>query len=360
MIAEPLRGLKEPILRPPLTSTRPAPRSARARARGAVLSGAAAFVFATLGLSAALETVLPQLRDPEYGYRVVRTREQQKRHPGRPLVVVLGTSRTANGFDPKVANDRPGGPLLANFGLSGAGPAHLRSRLAALRADGVAPTAVLVELSLASLVVEDVPAAKLTAADLPRLGPDAPRAAWLRARANPWQAHRIVIMNHADPLLLPKSERLDHYWKHTDRYGFDAYPTNGTDEQRPRRLAARRATYEPLARAAQVGPRADAAVRGLVADCRAAGVPLAFFATPESPEFRSWYTPESRTRLDEYMRAVTAELGVPVFAAPDDYAEADFADGHHMLPPAAARFSRELAERHLGPWLASLSKRGTP
>lgn len=359
MIAEPLRGLTEPALRPPLTADRLVTRSARARARGAVLWGAAGFALATLGLSAALETVLPQLRDPEYGYRLVRVREQQKRHPGRQLVVVMGTSRTANGFDPKAAAVRPGAPLLFNFGLSGAGPTHLRSRLAALRADGVRPSAVLVELSLASLVVEDVPAAKLTAADLRRLEPDAPRAAWLRARLQPWHANRVVIMNHADPLLLPKSERLDHYWKHTDRYGFDAYPANGADEQRPRRLAARRATYEPLARGARVGPRADAAIRGLVADCRASGTPVAFFTTPESPEFRSWYTPESRMRLDTYMRGLTAELGVPVFVAADDYAESDFADGHHLLPHAAARFSRDLA-RHLGPWLETPSKGGAP
>ncbi len=47
------------------------------------------------------------------------------------------------------------------------------------------------------------------------------------------------------------------------------------------------------------------------------------------------------------------ELGCPVFEAPTDYAEEDFADGHHLLRPAARRFSRELAARHIGPWLAS-------
>lgn len=365
MIAEPLRELTEPTFRAPLAANRPAARSARRRARGAVLWGGAAFVLATFVLSAALETVLPQLRDPEYGYRLVRTRALQAQNPDRPLVVVMGTSRTANGVDPKAVNDRPEAPLLVNFGLSGAGLAHLRARLAALQDDGVRPSAALVELSLASLTVEGVHAARLTAADLRRMEPHAAdpgrlRSAWRDARLDPWSAHRVIIMNHADPLLLPKSERLDHYWKHTDRYGFDAYPTNGADAERPRRLAARRASYEALARRACVDPRPDADVRGLVADCRAAELPVAFFTTPESPEFRSWYTPESRARLGEYVRALGAELGVPVFAAADDYTESDFADGHHMLPPAAARFSRGLADRHLGLWLASLSKGGTP
>lgn len=364
MIAEPLRRETGPAIRTPLAATRPA-RSARRHARGAVLWGGACFALATAGLSATLETVLPQLRDPEYGYRLVRTRELQAQNPGRPLVVVMGTSRTANGFDPKAANARPGSPLLVNFGLSGAGPAHLRARLAALRDDGVRPNAALVELSLASLTVEGVHTARLTAADVRRLephvaDPGALRSAWLGARLDPWSAHRVVIMNHADPLLLPKPERLDHYWKHTDRYGFDAYPANGADAERPRRLAARRASYEDLARRACVDPRPDADVRGLVADCRAAGLPVAFFTTPESPEFRSWYTPESHARLGEYVQGLAAELGVPVFRASDDYAESDFADGHHMLPPAAARFSRDLVAGHLEPWLASLPKGGAP
>lgn len=342
-------------------------------ARAAVLWGVAAFVLASAGLSAALETVLPQLRDPEYGYRLVRVREQHGLHPGRPLVLVMGTSRTANGFDPLAAGaGEPTSPLWFNFGLSGGGPPHVRSRLAALRADGVRPNAVVVELFFAALAADEAPdrlcaptAPKLSAGEVRRLEPQLadPAAlgrAWLHARLNPWQAQQQVVMNHVAPALLPRNRRIDHYWRHADRFGFDAYPTNGVDEQRPRRLAERRATYERLARRARVGPHADAAIRGLVADCRASGTPVAFFTTPESPEFQSWYTSESRARLDAYARGLTSELGCPVFAAPDDYAEADFADGHHMLPHAAARFSRNLTERHLKPWLASLPIGGKP
>ncbi len=332
-----------------------------ARARGAVLWGAVLFVLASGVLSAAVETVLPHLRDPEYGYRLVRMRVQQKAHPDRPLVLVLGTSRTANGFSPVAAgaND-PAGPLPFNVGLSGATPSRLRLTLAALRRDGVRPGTVAVELFPTSLAADEPPdAPRLAASDLGELGPHA-RRAWLAARLNPFSAQRRVIVNHLAPELLPKEQRLDHYWRNTDRFGFDPYPAHTADAERPRRLAERRATYQPLAQNAHVGPRADAAIRGLVADCRAAGTPVAFFTTPESPEFRSWYTPESRERIATYLRSLTADLGVPVFAAPDDYAEADFADGHHLLPPAAARFSRELAERHLRPWLAGLSKGETP
>jgi hypothetical protein len=94
-------------------------------------------------------------------------------------------------------------------------------------------------------------------------------------------------------------------------------------------------------------------VRALVAECRGAGIPVAFFVTPESPAFRSWYTPESRAALAAYTRVLTDELGCPVFLPPDDFAEHDFADGHHMLPHAAARFTRHLTDTHLKPWLGA-------
>jgi len=39
-----------------------------------------------------------------------------------------------------------------------------------------------------------------------------------------------------------------------------------------------------------------------------------------------------------------------VFPSPD-LAETDFADGHHLLPHAAAKYSHWLADTHVKPWL---------
>jgi hypothetical protein len=239
----------------------------------------------------------------------------------------------------------------------------MRTSLARLRSDGVKPDAVLIELLPVALLVEVSAdalcartASQLTAADLRRLEPQLAdpaelRRMWRVARLDPWQAHRIAIVSHIDPNLLPWDRRIDHYWTNTDRFGFDAYPMNKTDEQRPRRLANARSAYEERARGTEISPTTDLAIRALVADCRATGTPVAFFLTPESPTFRSWYTPQSRAALAAYLRVLSDELGCPVFAAPQDYAEEDFADGHHMLPPTAARFTRQLAERHIRPWL---------
>jgi hypothetical protein len=323
-------------------------------------------VLAHLGLAVALETVLPQLRDPEYGYRMVRVREQQRRHPARPLVLVMGTSRTANGFDPTAAGfpDAPGEPLLFNFGTAGGWPIYVRTRLSALRAEGVRPDAVVVELFLVALTMQASPdhlcgliAPKLTAGDLRRLqsqvaDPMALCRSWAAARLNSWQTQRMVILNHVALDMIPPPQRINHYWENTHRFGFDPYPLNRTDELRESRRKVTQRLYSGSARVPRIDGEADHAVRELIADCRAAGTPIAFFTTPESPVFRSWYTPEARAGQLGYLRRLSEEFGCPVFPAPDDFAEEDFGDGHHMLPSAAARFSRQLAAHHIRPWLA--------
>jgi hypothetical protein len=360
--------LREPVVvpAPPVSGT----KSRHRKARRAVLWGAAALVLANLGLAAALETVCPQLRDPEYGYRLVRARAQQKHHPDRPLVLVLGTSRTAYGVDPTEMGfpDRVGSPVVFNFGLSGSGPVHLRLHLQRLRTDGVKPAAVLVELFpvvLAETRSADTlfgsEAARLTAGDLRRLEPQLadPGALcrhWAAARLNPWQAQRVVLVSHLAPGLLPWAQRLDHHWTMTDDRGFCPYPMTKIEELRESRTAAMRAQYAPVLRAVRPSESSTRALRELVADCRSAGIPVAFFLTPESPAFRNWYAPESRAVVEAYTRALSEELNCPVFAAPDDFGEEDFADGHHMLRPAAARYSRWLADTRLRPWLAEVLK----
>ena len=62
-----------------------------------------------------IEHSLPDLfrvaRDPEYGRRANRLRARVAEHPGRPLVLVVGSSRTAMGVCPSAWEDaRPGSP----------------------------------------------------------------------------------------------------------------------------------------------------------------------------------------------------------------------------------------------------------
>ena len=347
---------------------RSVPPRRRRRARRALLWGAAAVFLTHLGLAVAVETSLPHLRDPEYGYRQLRVSEHQTAHPDRPLVLVLGTSRTRNAIDPSAMGlpDAPGSPLVFNAGQGGAWPVHFRLNLQRYRAAGVRPAAVLVELLPATLsrpgpadamFAEFAP--RLSAADLRRLGPYLADPAplyrrWALSRANSWHALRWVVIDNLAPGWQP-SKPDDPTRLMLDGYGFSPYGHETvSDELRQRQRAVVESVFAYAAGHVQVSELSERALRDLVADCRAAGIAVGFFLAPESPVFRSWYTPASRAALAAFTRVLSDELGCPVFDAPTDYGEDDFADGHHMLRPAARRFSRELADRHIGPWLASV------
>jgi hypothetical protein len=266
-------------------------------------------------------------------------------------------------------SDEPGSPLAFNFGQSGARPVHLRLTLQRLRADGVRPAAVLVELFPATLIVPGPAdglfadsAGRLTAADLWRLEPylDDPaalRLRWAEARVGSWYTQRQVIVSHLAPEWQPWPRRVDFQWTMTDQWGFCPYPVNKAQERRAERQGRTREEYRAALDHLRVSALSERAYRDLVADCRAAGVPVAFFVTPESPTFRGWYTPESRAALAAFCRVLSDELRCPVLDAPGDFTEDDFADGHHMLPHGAERFSRRLAADHLKPWLAGALKK---
>ena len=111
------------------------------------------FVAAALLLHAAalvaLDAPWPNLRDPEYGIRLPRLLACVAEHPERPLVLVLGSSRTCMGVKPAAWEAvRPGtnaDPLLFNFGTVGAGPIQQLIAVRRLYADGVRPAVVLLE-----------------------------------------------------------------------------------------------------------------------------------------------------------------------------------------------------------------------
>src|SRR5215469_94733 len=88
----------------------------------------------------------PQIRDPEHGFKLARLREQLVAKPDRPLVLLLGSSRSGVGLDPQqFGADRAGNPppLVFNFALSGAGPIRHLMLLRTLLDEGVRPQRLL-------------------------------------------------------------------------------------------------------------------------------------------------------------------------------------------------------------------------
>jgi hypothetical protein len=348
----------------------PAPTRAR-RARAAVGSGVVAFVLATVGLAVVVETVRPQWRDPEYGYRRDRVRGWVREHPDRSLVLVFGSSRVEEGISPSAMgfSDAPGCPLVFNFGYRGATLLGVWLHVTRLLDDGVKPGAILVVISAFELQY-DGPAEEQLGLWAPRLSgadvrwlapytkdPAAFRRALGEARRNPWAAHREPLISDLCPRWWPDNLRGPHFaWTGMDRYGFvpleRAYVT---DEIRRRAWKDVLDKHVPGLNERPVGATTDRALRDLVGRCRAEGVAVALAWAPESPTYRALYTPDGRATAGAYTRALTTELELPVFPAPD-LDEDDFMDGIHLLRGGAQKYSRWFADTHLKPWLARVLK----
>src|SRR5262245_61227406 len=110
--------------------------------RAALAVGVFLALAATLGMAAAMETVRPEWRDPEFGRRLASLRDRQPE--GRPLVLFLGTSRTQNAIDPAAMEfpDEPGAPRVFNCGHSAARPLQVLLNLLRVLDAGIRPAAV--------------------------------------------------------------------------------------------------------------------------------------------------------------------------------------------------------------------------
>src|SRR5438552_3595995 len=99
-------------------------RRSFAKARSALLWLLAGFIAIQLVFDVALERWQPVLRDPEYGYKLNRLRALLRAQPGRPLILVLGSSRTNLGVCPAAMQPGMGSlanaPLVFNFSINGA------------------------------------------------------------------------------------------------------------------------------------------------------------------------------------------------------------------------------------------------
>ena len=123
---------------------------ANGRAKLALLWGALAFLAGQGVLAYVITRSHPEIRDPEFGYRLLRLREQGASAPDRPLFLILGSSRTLSGICPPALPGWPADagpePRVFNFSLLGAGPVRELLTLRRLLADGHRPDWLLLEV----------------------------------------------------------------------------------------------------------------------------------------------------------------------------------------------------------------------
>lgn len=341
----------------------------RTSARRAVVWALGAFVLATVGLAASLETVTPEWRDPEFGVRLHQLQRWKAEAPDRPLVVFFGSSRTQMGIAPAAMGfpDEADSPLAYNFGYRAGRPFRAWFQLMRLLDVGMRPDFVVLQLAQSELTLPDKAqlysrewSGRMNIADLQRMSPYESDAgplwrSWAAARVGALSDSRQAILSDLLPRWQTHAARPHQYWERLDPYGFDAqHLEQFPDDQRERLQRVARKDHSPTFAGRPIGELANRSVSDLVARCRAEGIPVALFWAPESAVYRTWYTPGARAVGEAYHRHLVDELGVTVFPAPESLPETDFCDGYHLLRGGAERYSRWLAEIHLKPWLNSV------
>ncbi len=162
--------------------------------------GLVAFALATVLLERAAETTRPEWRDPEYGHRLKQVMRWQAKRPNRPLVLVVGSSRTQYGVVPNAMGfpNESDSPWVYNFGYRGAVPLGVLLQLTRALDAGLRPHAVVVQMSATEVRTHGPAEAqlarwapRLSEADLAILAPytdDATvfRRAIAAGRRDPW------------------------------------------------------------------------------------------------------------------------------------------------------------------------------
>jgi hypothetical protein len=345
-----------------------APMRIRPRAMKAIVWFALTTLAINAGVLFLLDGYRAGIRDPEYGRRVRRLQDRIAENPGRPTVLILGSSRTAMGISPATWEAvRPGvsrspDPMFFNMGQLGSGPLMELMVLRRLFADGLCPEAILFEYWPPFLYSDGV------WAEAKRMGPERlspldravvrdyfPNPGQIeremqRYRSNPVYANRERLLLQMMPAWLRADRRGDFGWTGLDPWGWlpGVNWEPGPSEQRSAALAACRETYKPLFSNYRISPDADRAIREAVTVAREHGVKVGFLYLPESSEFRGLYSSAAELAASEHLAELSRDLGVPVISTRTWMDDGLLVDGFHLSQIGAGEFTRKL-----GPVIAS-------
>lgn len=305
----------------------------------------------------------PEICDADYGHKLERLESLIETHPDRPLVLLLGSSRTLFGLRPDLlsakSREYEGAPLIFNFGMPGAGPIMQRIYLCRLLDRDIRPSSILIEVTPfmlhqhAAFGEELLFGHKLLTAlnkrDLDRAAPLLRDESGFRSR---WWLHSF----HREYLWRAITRKeFDQRWLFADSLGWMSGPTrNISREERARRIEETRQSLLPALTDFEVTDVTDRAMRRLLDLCRARGIDASLYLMPEGSEFRSWYPAESRTKVDDYLAKLARKYDCAIYDATHWAADEELIDSHHLLPHGAEVVSRRFSEQVADPVCAQI------
>jgi len=318
----------------------------------------AVFLISQVGLAVSVDQFAPNVRDPEYAQLQHLLSDRIAESPDQPVAVFVGSSRVVQGFDAaRAAGDEQ--VVLFNFGVPGSGPYFQEIILDRLRASGIKPDILFLELLHPFLNAAGPQAMDQGLLDGARLS--AGEAAGLlkygsRSRTGP-------LRRWAYARLLPAYR---HQAEIRDSLGLGVYPYYGLDAKfdahgfRP--SAEQPAMWAGLTRQAhecydafyprfRLNEHVWELLTRTIRDAQNQGTTLAIVLMPEGSEFRGLSTPESEAARLEMLDRLRRECGVSVVDARDWLPDSAFYDQHHLLPEGARIFASRFRLEILQPAL---------
>ncbi len=329
----------------------------------------------------ALDHWHPTLTESWHSHKWAMLRRLRAREPDRPLVVMLGSSRTDDAFDAEMLNGLPGPggrPLVGfNFGGPMVGPVRQGLYLDEMLRAGIRPSLLLLEF-VPALMCEPrrglVSEENWTLAPWQTLSqirfmwrywshPHGKRRDWLESRLLPWYVFRSPLFTHLSAALFPAARRhknkdLDwYYWIH-DEQGF-RIPKCFTLQQFQAGWCGAWTTYAPTLQRFRLGRGSVRALRDLLQRCREEKIPTALVFMPESTPFRNWYRPGALEEAHRLFAELAWEYGALAIDANTWLPDTEFRDGHHAERGGVRVFTTRLIAE-LRPLLARLRDEDRP
>ena len=335
-------------------------RISNSQERSALIWGIALFILAQLSLTGVISQWRPEWNDPEYGYRLRYLRQRIKEEPQKPLLVVLGSSRIANGFAadclPPASWKGDQSPIVFNMSMSGGTPTCELLFVKRLLAAGIHPRWAVIEVlppllnwEHIRLADRDFPMApnRLRWSDLETLDRYAPQHSWYRYR-NWFRSNLVPSYSNRFCIMSVVRRRYS-----VSPYGWSRIPfPSVTQEQYEKYFKVAHDAYGPTLENFRIAPEADRLFREMLDTCRQNAISvIGLLRMPESTDFRKLYSPEADRVIDTYLKGLCEEYGTESIDASQWLSDDCFIDGHHLLAHGAERFTLrlwdEVLERHV-------------
>lgn len=286
--------------------------------------------------------------------------ERLAEFPDRPLVLMLGSSRSDQAFQASRLSGQlapDGRPLLAfNLGVPTVGGMHELLYLNDLLKEGVRPRLVLLEFVPTHLIrsqrglqsEEHFTVPRWISGHqllfLSRYFTNRRRAfsEWMESRAAPWYGFRWEIHEHVQGqhyALRP----YDQSRRPIDPWGWRLLrDLPDTPECRYLRWMCAYRMYGNTLQNFHIGARPVQAMHDLVSRCRRENIPVALVVMPVSKDFRDLFPPEGQVEIANFLVQLRSRFNLDIIDATDWLEKSDFDDGHHAMISGAEKFTTRM------------------